>query len=361
MERTRSGPIYDGDGHIFEDREAIVSRMPRAWREARAVSRIGPIPELDNYHGLLSITPEGSFSNPDGAAGWARFMDELSIGGAALYPTDALSVGRMVDRDQAIALTRAYNDWLAEEYLARDARLQGLALIPMQEPDAAVRELRRAVEDLGMRGAMLPATGLPQHHGAKTYWPVYEEADRLGCCLSIHGGAYPNLGFNDLNVFAAIHAMGHPFGITIGFMSLLFNGVFDKFPNVRYGFMEGGVGWFLMALERADGSYKAFTPLDPRGEYVRLQDGESVRDYIARNVKEGRLYVGVEGDEPDLAHAVRTVGSEAFVWSSDFPHEVNVRTCGDELREMAENPELSDDDLDAILWRNAARLYAAPA
>ena len=123
----------------------------------------------------------------------------------------------------------------------------------------------------------------------------------MGCCLSVHGGSYPDLGFHDLNIFAAIHAMGHPFGIMISFMGMLFNGVFDRFPNVRYGFMEGGVSWFLMALERGEGSYNAFTPLDPNRRFLQLRDGDSVRDYILRLVHDGRIFVGVEGDEPDLA------------------------------------------------------------
>ena len=73
--------------------------------------------------------------------------------------------------------------------------------------------------------------------------------------------------------------------------------------------------------------------------------------------------MGVEGDEPDLAHAVRTVGSDPFIWSSDFPHEVTVETCALEIRELVENEEVPDADLEAILWRNAARLYGlrAPA
>ena len=360
MVRTYTGPIYDGDGHVLENKEGIIDKMPQNLQASRAVERMrrrNVFPELDNYHNMLNISPEGSFSNPEEVRGWTRFMDELSIGSAVLYPTDALAVGRMVDLDQIAMATRAYNDWMHQEYLQKDDRLQAVALLPMQEPELAAEELRRAVEELGMCGGMLPATGLQGHLGAKHYWPVHEEANRLGCCLSVHGGSYPDLGFHDLNIFAAIHAMGHPFGIMISFMSMLFNGIFDKFPNVRYGFMEGGVAWFLMALERSDGSYKAFTPLDPNRRFLQLRDGEEMREHILRHVREGRIFIGVEGDEPDLAHAVRTVGSDPFIWSSDFPHEVTVETCALEIRELVENEEVPDADLEAILWRNASRMY----
>ena len=101
----------------------------------------------------------------------------------------------------------------------------------------------------------------------------------------------------------------------------------------------------------------SFTPLDPRKEYLRLQGGESVYEYIVRNVKERRIFVGVEGEEPDLAYAIRSIGNEPFVWSSDFPHEVNIQTCGQEIQEIIENEELSDADLEAVLSLNAAKLY----
>jgi hypothetical protein len=291
-----------------------------------------------------------------------RFLDGLGLDAAVLYPTDGLVFGKMVDVDLAIGTARAYNDWLHATYLQRDPRLKGIALIPLQEPEAAVAELRRAVTELGMVGALLPSTGLPTHLGDKLYWPVYAEADRLGCCLSVHGGAHSGLGFDHLNVFAAIHALGHPFGITIAFASLVINGICDRFPNARFAFLEGGVGWFIMALERLEGSYKAFTPYDPRGEYLRLEPGETVADYVRRHVRAGRIYVGVEGGEPALAYAVQTLGPEAFVYSSDFPHEVNLDTCRHEMDEVLENAALGLDDKRAIFYRNAERLYAlAPA
>jgi predicted TIM-barrel fold metal-dependent hydrolase len=82
-----------------------------------------------------------------------------------------------------------------------------------------------------------------------------------------------------------------------------------------------------------------------------------VADYVLRHVKAGRIFVGVEGGEPALAYAVQAVGREAFVYSSDFPHEVNLDTCRHEMDEVLENAALSPDDKAAIFYRNAERLY----
>jgi predicted TIM-barrel fold metal-dependent hydrolase len=258
-------------------------------------------------------------------------------------------------------VTQAYNDWLYHTYLQADRRFHGMALIPMQEPPAAVAELRRAVTELGMCGAMLPATGLSENLGAKAYWPVYEEADRLGCCLAVHGGCHDGLGMDNLNVFPAVHALGHAFAVTIGFSAIIANGVLDRFPNTRFAFLEGGVAWLLLAIERLSGSWRAFRPYNPRGELLTLPAERSVGDYILGLIEAGRLFVGCEGDESALPYVVQAAGSASLLYSSDFPHEVNNATCKEELEELRDSSGFSATDVEAILYRNAERFYRFPS
>jgi predicted TIM-barrel fold metal-dependent hydrolase len=193
--------------------------------------------------------------------------------------------------------------------------------------------------------------------GSKEFWPVYAEAERLGCCLGIHGGAHIGMGLDHFNVYPAVHAMGHPFSILINFGSIIFNGVFDKYPGLRLGFMEAGTAWLLFAMERYQGSYASHIADDPRGELLRLRPGENVSDYIMRHIDEGRIFVGMEGDELTLAHSVKVVGNKPFIYSSDFPHEVSNETCKEEIEELLENVELTQEDKEAILYRNAERFY----
>ena len=86
------------------------------------------------------------------------------------------------------------NDGLSEIVRDNGGRLLAMGHVPLQDVPAAVAELRRAVDELGMAGALLPANGLKGHLGAKEYWPIYAEAERLGCALSIHGGSGSRLG-----------------------------------------------------------------------------------------------------------------------------------------------------------------------
>ncbi|HXG36594.1 MAG TPA: amidohydrolase family protein [Dehalococcoidia bacterium] len=348
--------IIDGDGHVLEDLQAIARHMPDVYRDIpRLPGRL--MPPLDHLHiGWIGKSPEGAFA-PTGPNEWYQFMEDVGVESAVLYPTTGLGYYKINDIDWAVAVARAYNNWLHEDYLQRSPRFIGMGLIPMQEPEEAVAELRRIVQDLGMRGAMLGPNSLAPHLGSKVYWPIYAAANELGCSLAVHGGCHSRIGMDYMNVFAGIHAIGHPMGQLISFTALLFNGIFDRFPNIRFGFLEAGVAWLLLALERCDGSYKGFIPYDLRGELIQLRDGESVRDHIIRHIKEGRIFVGCEGDEPDLAYAIKVAGNEPFFFSSDFPHEVNAVTCKEEIEELLEAHDLSDADKEAVLYRNSERFY----
>jgi predicted TIM-barrel fold metal-dependent hydrolase len=346
--------VIDSDGHITEDTAAIMRYMPDYHDGPTPVPRL--FAALDHLHMPIGKTVPGAFEAVN-ADKWLRFLDTVGIDWTVLYPTSGLGYGRTTNIDWAIWTACAYNDWLYEAYLSRSDRLRGMALIPLQEPDAAIEELRRAVAELGMVGGVLPSNGLPQQLGAKAYWPVYAEAERLGCVLSVHGGVHSGYGMDDMNLWCVAHALGHPHGQSIALGSMVFNGVFDRFPGLRVAYLEGGVAWLLQALERFTGSYEAFTPDDPRGVYVRLEPGESIKEYIIRQIRDGRIYIGCEGSEEILPYAIKIVGREPFLFSSDYPHEVDERSCRQEINEVLDNSALIEADQEAILGGNATRFY----
>lgn len=353
-------PVVDGDGHVMEDWEALLEYMPAAYRNSgRFKGRL--FPPLDHLHSanLHELVP-GAFKQVQ-ADGWLEFMEDVGIDRAVLYTTGGLAVGKVINGDFAIDVCRAYNDWFHDAYLERSDRFQGLGLIPMQEPQEAVKELARIVGKLGFCGAMLPSTGLKGHLGSKEYWPVYAEADRLGCCMAVHGGAHEGLGMDYLTPYAPINGLGHPFGQMVCFAAFVFNGLFDRFPNMRVGFMEGGVGWLQTCLERFDRGWETHIQYDPRGDFIRLGAGETVSAHIARHIQEGRIFVGCEGTEPTLHQVMEFVGNRAFMFSSDFPHEVNNEYCKHEIGEIVANQHLTDDDKHAVLHGNAERFYRLPA
>ncbi|HEX6512144.1 MAG TPA: amidohydrolase family protein [Chloroflexota bacterium] len=355
--------VIDGDGHIFEDAVEISKFLPEPYSEGGPYRMERLFPPLDHLHVHVGKQPPESFGGgkPVGPKEWLNFLEELGADAAVLYPTTALAYGKTVDPSWAIATCKAYNDWLHETYVARSPRFKGMGLIPMQDPGAAAEELTRCVEELGMCGAMLPSTGLALPIAHKYYWPVYEAAERLQCCLGVHGGCHEGFQLDFSNVYAPVHALGHPFGQMVCFASVVFNGIPERFPHVRVGFLEGGVAWLFTVLERFDRSYETHIAYDPRDELFHLDEGERVSDYVRKHIREGRLFVGCEGEEPEIGHAVKRVGSQPFMFSSDFPHEVNTAMCKHEIEEILENEELNRAAKEDILFRNAERFYGLNA
>jgi predicted TIM-barrel fold metal-dependent hydrolase len=354
--------IIDGDGHIFEDGDAIARHFPYSAAGARLRSGVFPLNSHIQYSltrtppGAFATNSEGRFQNP-GADGWIEFMNQVGFDYAVLFPTAGQRIGRIVDRDYAVGAARAYNDWLAETYLGRDSRFKGIAIVPMHDADAALEELRHAYSELGMCGVLFPATGVHLNLGAKPYWPVYAEAARLGCPIVVHGGGHWDLGMDTMNISTGANAIGHPMSLAIALAEMVLNNLFDRFTGLRVAYLEGGPLWFLMALERLSRSYEAGTPINPRGELLKLPEGKTVADYVRALVQAGRLVVGIEGGESDLAYAIKVAGEQAFIFSSDFPHEVNVHTVQKEIRELCEREEISEEAKHAILRTNAARFY----
>jgi predicted TIM-barrel fold metal-dependent hydrolase len=165
------------------------------------------------------------------------------------------------------------------------------------------------------------------------------------------------MSMDDMSPYAPVNALGHPFGQMINFAGIVFNGIFDRFSGVRIGFLEAGCAWLLTCLERFTRSWASHVQYDPRGRFLKLDNGETVADYIIRQINEGRIFVGIEGNELTIAEAVRVVGNKPFIFSSDYPHEVDAETCKAELEELRENPRLAQEDKEAILLRNSLRFY----
>ena len=271
--------IIDGDGHILEDNPGILEHMEQPYRDIAAKKGI-IFPPIDHLHDgrAVETPPLRDGREKVGPDGWLQFLEDVGIDWTVMYPTQGLGYGKIVSLDYAVAACKAYNDWAYHTYLQRDPRFNAMGLIPMQDTEEAVKELRRIVTEQGMMGAMMPSNGLPLPLGAKVYWPIYEEADRLGCCLAVHGGCHDRFGLDHMNMYTPVHALGHPWGITLNCANILYNGIFERFPNVRIAFLEGGVAWLLMLLERLHASHENALPVRSRRRVQHRRGGRSGQD-----------------------------------------------------------------------------------
>ena len=350
--------IIDADGHV-NDRpcmDEISKYMP-------AGNRTQVFPAFDHIHfHYLEGGEKRSRTGDVGPKEWLEFLDETEIDWTVVYPTAGLAVGRIIAEDWAIAACRAYNNWLHEKFTRVTPRIKGMALIPIQDSQAACEELRRAVTELGMAGAMLPSNGegIKGHFGAKIYWPIYEEAEKLGAPLGVHVGALHHLGLDSIGVYYPVHALGHPFGIMAQAAAMLTYGVFDRFPKLRVGFLEGGATWVPFMMDRLDRSYHdGHVQLDVKGNLLGgPKQGEKASDYFKQQLREGRIFVGFDCDDDGLNTAVAKGGRQSFLFGSDFPHEVfDAAKCRHEIDELLERNDLTQEDKVAVLGGNALKFY----
>jgi predicted TIM-barrel fold metal-dependent hydrolase len=221
------------------------------------------------------------------------------------------------------------------------------------------------VKELGMCAAMLPSNGegMKDHLGSKLCWPIYEEAEKLGCALAVHGGSHQHFGMDTFSVYYPAHALGHPFGIMVQAAALLSHGIFDRFPALRVAFLEGGATWVPFFMDRIDRSYESHPQMDLGGNFlVNPKSGRKESEHFRSLIQERRIFVGFDCDDKGLGYAVQRAGREPFLFASDFPHEsFSAESCRREINEVLAREDLSQKDKEAVLGQNAKRLYGVHA
>lgn len=349
-------PVIDCDGHLMESVSELAEYMdPDLRRETLKPhrNRQGVFPSLDGIHYLREVQADqvkrrervtASQHRPGSGEDWLAFLDQAGIEHAVLFTTEGLSVGFIQLTDYAVRLCRAYNDYVADRWARLSPRLHPMALIPMQDPKAAAAELRRAVKELGLPGAMVPSTGLLLHAGHEYYGPVYEAAAELDCVLGFHGGSNRGIGVDSFTDFNASHIVHHPVPLMYALTSLVCHGALDRYPGLRVAFLEGGCGWLVPLLDRMKRNEQYFDLREARRGLV---------DYIAR----GQVLVGCEGEDESLPYVIQRAGCEAFAYSSDYPHEVDLLDARHQIAETFERADLSAEAKAAVMGGNARRFF----
>jgi predicted TIM-barrel fold metal-dependent hydrolase len=332
--------VLDADGHVTESTEQVAKYLGEPYRRRPLAFPFYPSDGWDRR--LLGTL--GDFAGT--AAAWIEALDKAGMELTVLYPTLGLFASFLRDREWAVALCRAYNTFLHEEFVKVSPRLKAVALLPVQDPDASAVELRRAVRELGLSGAMLAADG--EHLlGDGRFTPIYEEAERLGVMLGVHasGSHLGGAGVDLFPRFIQAHTVSHPFGQMRQLTSMIFEGVPERFPRLRLAFLEAGCGWAPYWMERMDDEF------GKRGAAEAPALKKKPSDYVRR----GNIYFSCEADEWLLPQAVRLVGEDQIVYASDFPHWDN--SFPGSIDEIKMRGDISDAQKRKILADNCRRLY----
>ncbi len=219
------------------------------------------------------------------------------------------------DENLAAAFARAVNDWLATEWLAKDSRLRGSVVLPMQSTERAVEEIERRAGDFRFVQVLMLAFG-EQPLGKSVYWPVYAAAERHGFTVGIHAGSsyhhavtgsgWPSYYLEDY----AAQSLG--FHTQLG--SLVCEGVFVKFPKLKVVLLESGVTWLPPYLWRLSKFWRGVRNEVP---WIDRPPEEFVRDHV-------RLTAQPFDGLPGAAQIGRIMdqlqSDEMLLFATDFPH-----------------------------------------
>jgi uncharacterized protein len=283
--------------------------------------------QLDPARTYVSEAPYGSM-DPKERIG---VLDAEGIDAVVLYTTVGLLwEAELDDVELSQAYTRAYNRWICD-FCAGNDRLVPTAHLSLGDPEAAARELERAVAQ-GARGAYVaPFThdGRPLGHPDND--PVFAAAQHLDVPFAIHPTFEPQwtkgtrMGSWDnvkrLRLLASVTASD---GVRQQFTTLFDYGVFDRFPRLKVVVLESGGGWIGYWLDRIDAVYgHTFV-----GTRVPLDRKPS--DYFRE-----RVWISCDPDERTIPALAQRFGADRFMWASDFPHADHTPEYLADLDELA--------------------------
>lgn len=242
------------------------------------------------------------------------------------------------DPGQSVALARTVNDVLARIKDERSDRFTALATLPLNDPVASVAELERVMGELGFRGAMLFANANGVSLWDERFWPLYEKASELGAVFYIHPTKAP--GVEAMTEFWLLPLVGFTFDTTLAAAGLVFSGVVERYPGIRWALAHlGGVIPFL--AERLDRGYEAFPECR---EHIGSPPSVYLRKFY---------YDTVNFDPSALRLALEFAGADHLLAGSDYPHRIGSL---EKMKTSINGLEISDDDRHAILWGNTATL-----
>ena len=333
------GRSIDADGHIRDDERQLREYLEPPYNDRVFLGGGSPRDGWDNSMGAQLGT------RPVDPQVWLDALERGNLDQTVLYPTGGLGAGWLRELDFAVARCRAYNNLLSDQYLKASPRFKGVALLPAQDPPEAAKELRRCVVELGMVGGMLPEG--PYLLGRREYDPIYAEAQLLGVPIAVHGSGRV-IGTLDeffFERFIQVHSVGHPFTQMKQFVSVIFDGVPERFPDLRLAFLEAGCGWTVYLLDRMDERYR----MRARVEAPTLTKTPS--EYVAA----GNIYFSLEADERLLPETLRLLGDDIFVYASDFPHWD--AEFPENIEHLLARNDLTEEQRVKITRENAIRLY----
>lgn len=317
--------FIDCDIHNYIQSDAVLlSYLDPRWHNHHRTCGPRSNPVL-SFHGapyprLAGVGKRKDAAPPSGLTAGADFgffkeqhLDALPVEYGIL---NCLSrVGDQLNSAYDAALARAMNDWQSAEWLAADDRLRGSIMVPYEDADLAAEEIHRMAADPRCIQILIkPRTREPL--GRRRYWKMFEAAEACGLPIAIHFGGYsqhPITASGWPSFYIEDHtAMAQVFQALI--ISLVCEGVFERFPGLRIVCVEGGFAWLPPLMWRMDKHLKRLADEVP---HVTRRPSDLVREHV-------RFTTQPMEEAPDATHILQVIehfeSDDMLMFATDYPH-----------------------------------------
>lgn len=378
-------PVIDSDGHFHEPHylfdqyieKEYFGKRPRVlairdhgleegrWVvEGKVVPRV-PFSKGVGAGGFQYMTPrhkkmhmkDNSLDDVDGRL---KDLELLGVDIQVVYPTAFPFVSDIEDKDLAAAVCRAHNNYVADRCRKAPDRLKGIAIVPLQDPTAAVDEMRRALKELDLIAVTIPGIVGDKPLHSPEFYPFFKAANDLNCPIGCHAvtGMHCTPWADCFTDFFSTHVTAMPFSMMVALMSVIRMGIMETLPNLRFAFLEIDATWLHYWSNWVNRHVKD-SPRVSSGYH--LESGWGEEPYLLPDtsrdpmeyIQSGRFLSGYSEHE-DLRYLIDHLGSKTFMYASDYPHG---DTEWERVKETRSLDTLTGEEKNAILGDNAARFY----
>ena len=239
--------------------------------------------------------------------------------------------------EDGLETSRFFNDHISETVDRNPDRFIGLGTVPLQDVELSIREMERCVQELKMPGLEIGTNINGMNLNDPILLPFYEAAEKLGCALFIH--PWEMMGEKDMPRYWLPWLVGMPAETTRAICSLIFGGIFKKFPRLRVAFAHGG-GSFPYTLGRIEHGFQV------RPDLVQIDNDIHPREYLDSFWVDSLVH-----DERSFHFLLETMGKDKICLGSDYPFPLGEHYPGS----LIESMDFSLEEREGLLYKNAGK------
>lgn len=244
-----------------------------------------------------------------------------------------------LDPEMSSAIARAQNTALSKISEKYPERFIGLATLPLQNVDTAIEELEFSIKSLGLKGVEIGTNVKGKDIDSFEFWPLYEKIQELDVPILVHP-INPS-GAERMEKYYLTNLVGFPFETALAISRLIFSGVLERFPRLKFCFVHAG-GFLPYQIGRLDHGYKVRPEVKrviPRApsEYMKMMYFDTVSHC-----------------EAALKYLITIVGCKNMLMGSDYPYDMGDPHPVSTVKKLE---GLSEEDKEGILGKNASRIF----